>query len=82
MRRLIYSILAGFCLTLLFYVADRYVIHPWTDKPMMPTFFTYFLLPGFEAASSFHLKGWPLTVMSGVIDSMLFGFPVWLLDIT
>jgi tellurite resistance protein TehA-like permease len=53
MERVRKSLMYGFLLTAVAYALHIIVLRhfSWKDKPMMPNFFTYLLLPGYMAAT-------------------------------
>jgi len=81
MRRIGISTVFGFFLTGAVYALHVVVLknYSWKDKPMMPNFFTYLLLPGYTAAMSIPINHSVQLTIAVILDSLLFGIPVWLL---
>ena len=81
MKRVATALLCGLSITALIFAAHLTVMKwfSWKDKPMMPNFFTYLLLPGYRLAEAIPVPS-PLRFgMAIAFDCVLFGIPVWLL---
>ena len=81
MKRIATALICGFSLTVLIFAAHLIVMHwfSWKDKPMMPNFFTYLLLPGYDLAAAIRVAS-PLRFGIAIaFDCFLFSLPIWLL---
>ena len=58
-------------------IVERYF--SWKDKPMMPNFFTFLLLPGYRVGMCLPLNHSIQLAVGTVLDWLLFSGAVWLL---
>ena len=81
MKRVAVSLITGFILTGAIFVLHVVVLQhfSWKDKPVMPNIFTYLLLPGYRLSFFFGVHRYAQLLLAGVLDSVLFGIPIWLL---
>jgi len=73
------SLALGFLMTAIIFALHSLVLRyfSYRDKPVMPNFFTYLLLPGYrigELVPTHHLLQMIIAV---AFDSLLFGLPIW-----
>jgi hypothetical protein len=81
MKRLAASLVSGFLLTGALFALHLIVLEhfSWKDKPMMPNFFTYLLLPGYRAAIYVPVNHSIQLAITIVVDGLVFSVPFWLL---
>jgi tellurite resistance protein TehA-like permease len=75
------SLTCGVLLTAVLFALHTLVLHHFShhDKPMMPNFFTYFLLAGYRIGELVPMNHVLQLVLAVAFDSLLFGCPVWVL---
>jgi hypothetical protein len=66
-------------LLLTFYVFWANHKFKWSDKPMMPTVYTYLLMPGWRFSDVLGVSGQSAVAACVAFETCLFAMPVWLL---